>query len=167
MKIYCRNRDCVNAIQVPAEMLDSLPAWEAPYAFNCKLDTLNILKEIYETDKVSLKLCECMKQYTTEKDNSDICVADDCIFNENKKCIKKHIEIVRTKINNEDVFNCKNYSLGGFTGRINLMNYIPKDGQTHIDDSYSEVLDHDNKVSKSFPTHLRQKKESKSKKHGG
>ena len=159
MRIYCRNLKCKHVIGCAGVKLPRQNDWELPYTLQCTGLGIVVHKTMLKGNIVMDSVCECQKIIG----KSVKCDSNDCIWRKDGECSRTdYIEITNVGIGKENKYVCKQYALNGVRGHIDFMNIIPK--ESHIDDDYSEKLDHDNKVSRSYPTHLRQKKEKKGKK---
>jgi hypothetical protein len=163
LEIYCNAAKCPynNKLTVPALLNFDNEHYKAfpgdTYCGKCKADK-NFFSIIYtETEKLQTKEPACGG--TDEDDLGKRCYMSECTYNEDGDCKRSIIFVGESSISHGIV--CKNYSRKFVSGHINIYKVMGADGHPkggHLSDAEAKRLDHDNRVSKSFPGHFRESK---------
>ena len=168
MKTYCNNEKCsfIKKLEIPINF--SFRKFYVPIGeedlkckFECSRKFCGFITLAISGKKVIHNITTCMAGY-------DIgCDRRECIWNNvDKSCGRDEILIDKLEIDNEIYWVCKCFSNKKISGHKDWMRHLNSDGTPKggsIDDSYSEVLEKDNKVTRSFPDHFRQAKEERKK----
>jgi len=154
MIVYCRNNKCPNAVSCPPTKLEKQQDWEEHYNYVCSANSLLFMEKTVNSARVSRTYPVCQqepKEIGGTEERFVWCDVRDCVYNLDCFCDRKTLEINKTK---DNIPYCRNYSLIGFRGHMDWSRF-PTSKESHIDDDYSEKLEKDNKIFKSFPDHPR------------
>ena len=173
MKIWCKNYNCPENRKLDLPVLvkprkNYIPIGEEDilYSGECQSKILNIAPVGLLGVKVdySVALCVISKEKNAEM---FICGRENCVHNSNQKCLKDEIIIDSIIVDKEIYWVCKNFSQTKISGHKDWSANLDSEGHPkfggHIDDSYSEKLDHENRVARNYPDHHREEKEDKRK----
>ena len=171
MKIWCNNDSCnfIHLLEKPyirtkKGLIELL--FPESYCGTC-IGKPQINSLDFKSSKVELKYGICVDSEIDEVRCNKI----GCLYNDEKyklsgNCLKDELFIANIKLRGEEFWICKCFSDRKISGHKDWMSLIDSSGHPYggsIDDEYSEKLNHDNKVTRSFPDHTRQEKEERRK----
>ena len=171
MKTYCNRKDCkfIHLLEEPyirtmrgrVELL-----FPESYCGTC-IGKPQINRIDFESSKVKLKYGVC----EDSKIDEVRCKKVECLYNDAKhkisgNCLKDELFVAKIKLHGDELWICKGFSDRKISGHKDWMQHLNSDGTPKggsIEDGYSEVLEKDNKVTRSFADHTRRMKEERKK----
>ena len=171
MKIWCNNESCkfIHLLEEPyirtkkgrIELLFS-----ESYCGTC-IGKPQINSIDFKSSKVELKYGVCVDSKIDEvRCNKIQCLHNDAKHKLSGNCLKEELFIDKVLSYGDELWICKGFSDRKISGHQDWMKHLNSDGTPKggsIDDGYSEILEKDNKVTRSFPDHFRQAKEERRK----
>ena len=153
--IYCNNLECAYCEKLVESMVFKptkgyKPFLDSKYYGQCVKEGYEFVPIGYEDGDVLYELASCYGGDKIKK-----CSRKDCSWNNNCLCDRDIIYIDKFM---GGFWICKVFSNRHISGHINILNY-PQKGGVSLTDSEADKLDHDNRVTKMYPTHLRPYKE--------
>jgi len=154
-EIYCNNTECEDnkifdepQTYKPNENYNGY--WDIKVCGKCSYENICFVYIIDTENNCKYKMAGCAESSSSEQ---CFCERFDCLNNENGNCSRDKIRVELQKVNGTTYYICKAFSNKKISGHFDWTQY-PKGG--HIDDEYAQKIDHDNRVSRSYPGHFRQ-----------
>ena len=163
MKVYCNNLECKlnKKLDVPAPFKPNKfyvsPFKNNDYYGECSFNGYGFVPIGISNSKCNIDIASCCI-LSPREESSCVCHRGDCASNVNKKCSKESIFVNKIEEPEQLFWRCMCYSQKKISGHIDWSRY-PQQGGVSLTDDEAKKLDHDNRVTKMYPDHLRPAKE--------
>lgn len=158
MKVYCNNKECKHYKSLEKPVPLRLTKFRVPFGDDLIEGECSINPIIQGSDFISHNF-KCLQPMCLGKQElKGFCSQEECLWNDEEKCTREELFIDKSLISKRWICRCFSHrSISGHTDWSRNLNSdgTPKGG--HVDDNYGNKLDKDNKSSKSFSDHMRQR----------